>query len=111
MDNFRLILIFSLAMLGLFIYQAWLQDYPPQQPVTPTAAVADSPPTTVVESAAPAGVPDVFVSPNDAQLAPTPAIAAATLTGGAVYNADCCGDRSHASGDLSARRYDLQSLA
>lgn len=82
MDNFRLILIFSLAMLGLFIYQAWLQDYPPQQPVTPTAAVADSPPTTVVESAAPAGVPDVFVSPNDAQLAPTPAIAAATLTGG-----------------------------
>ena len=33
MDNLRLILFFALAFIGLMLYQAWIQDYGPKQPI------------------------------------------------------------------------------
>jgi YidC/Oxa1 family membrane protein insertase len=61
MDNIRLILFFTLAFLGLMIYQAWQQDYGPTAQTAPQSqdgapAVATSP------SQAEGGVPNVEVA-------------------------------------------------
>ncbi len=46
MDNFRLILIFSLAFILLMLWQAWNEDYGPK-PVAPTAATQENTPNAL----------------------------------------------------------------
>jgi YidC/Oxa1 family membrane protein insertase len=73
MDNFRLILLLSLAAVLFLIYQAWVQDYGQVQPAPQTAASGTG--TVPVEASADA--PDVVPeTPSDAPDAPP--VAAAT---------------------------------
>ena len=51
MDNLRLILFFTLAFLGLMIYQAWQQDYGTPAKQTAPAQVQTTPESTGVPSA------------------------------------------------------------
>ncbi|MET0049613.1 MAG: membrane protein insertase YidC [Candidatus Thiodiazotropha sp.] len=78
MDNLRLILFFTLAFLGLLIYQAWQQDYGvASQPKTEQAAAGETtdPNTTVQQDAIPsvntqaADVPAAAVAGTDSQTA------------------------------------------
>ncbi len=58
MDNLRLILFFTLAFLGLMIYQAWQQDYAtPARQATETTPMA-----TTTSDAASAGIPTAEVN-------------------------------------------------
>jgi YidC/Oxa1 family membrane protein insertase len=63
MDNFRLILFFSLALVLLLIYQAWMRDYGalPLSPPTEQTATAGPPPTpgTPAQDIPPVAVPDI----------------------------------------------------
>ncbi|MET0088910.1 MAG: membrane protein insertase YidC [Candidatus Thiodiazotropha sp.] len=77
MDNLRLILFFTLAFLGLLIYQAWQQDYGVDSQVkTEQAATGETadPNTTVQQDAIPsvnsqaADVPAAAVAGNDTQV-------------------------------------------
>lgn len=64
MDNLRLLLFFSLAIVLLLIYQAWVQDYgTPAGSAQPAPTEQTAAPATVpaVDSQ---GVPDVTVSPG-----------------------------------------------
>ncbi|MCP4996858.1 MAG: membrane protein insertase YidC [Gammaproteobacteria bacterium] len=79
MDNLRLILVFSLAFIGLMLYQAWNQDYG-SKPVAATSeqVTADS---SIPASAMPVPVTDSSVpavNPTVATVAPQAAVALAS---------------------------------
>lgn len=62
MDNIRLILIMTLAFIGLLLYQAWQQDYGPQsRPVVSTTSTPGSIPATASQlPSAPDGTPNTM---------------------------------------------------
>lgn len=65
MDNLRLVLVFSLALVLLLIYQAWMQDYGPASPKATVADSGSSPPAAAQSETPdhrtdlPQGVPQV----------------------------------------------------
>lgn len=61
MDNLRLILFFTLAFLGLLIYQAWQQDYGVAPVQNQTDQISDSSSSPSVPGAADSGVPSADV--------------------------------------------------
>ena len=81
MDNLRLILFFTLAFLGLMLYQAWQQDYGPH---TQQAAAQQTQPGTTAQTAIPAegesGVPNANVT-ADTPSAANPSPAGANVAG------------------------------
>jgi YidC/Oxa1 family membrane protein insertase len=78
MDNFRLILFFSLALVLLLIYQAWMRDYGavPLSAPTEQATTANPPPSV---GAPPQDIPPV-AAPETASSAFAPAAPAAVET-------------------------------
>jgi len=66
MDNLRLILFFTLAFLGLLLYQAWMQDYGKKPEQVSQQTSAQSAPASVQEQAG-AGVPNAAVTPGKGQ--------------------------------------------
>ncbi|MEM7018074.1 MAG: membrane protein insertase YidC, partial [Pseudomonadota bacterium] len=72
MENVRLILLMALVFILLLIYQAWQEDYGPQNSTSPV---------TSEQPAAPTEVPQVTTPPDEAPVvtaaeAPTPAVEA-----------------------------------
>ncbi|MES9992576.1 MAG: membrane protein insertase YidC [Candidatus Thiodiazotropha sp.] len=59
MDNLRLILFFTLAFVGLLLYQAWQQDYGPQSQTQTETKTSDSPGPELAQDSA--SVPSVEV--------------------------------------------------
>ncbi|MGE5153855.1 MAG: membrane protein insertase YidC [Bdellovibrio bacteriovorus] len=77
MDNLRLVLVFSLAIVLLLIYQAWMQDYGS----VPASGVDDRPAASSATSAdslpeLPQGVPQVAKPTPEATVTPKAAVAA-----------------------------------
>lgn len=74
MDNLRLVLVFSLALVLLLIYQAWMEDYghDPTVPVGETASAQQQ--KLNGSQVQPEGVPEVPAAPTSA-LSPAQAIA------------------------------------
>jgi YidC/Oxa1 family membrane protein insertase len=71
MDNLRLLLFFSLAIVLLLIYQAWVQDY---GPIGAPTAVPEQPADVEKAVDSDAGVPDVAATSPDASASvPAPA--------------------------------------
>ena len=71
MDHLRLVLVFSLALVLLLIYQAWVQDYASKVPPATTAGPDASQPHDGAEGPGlPQGVPQV-TTPAPAAAAPT----------------------------------------
>jgi YidC/Oxa1 family membrane protein insertase len=62
MDNLRLILFFSLAFLGLMLYQAWQQDYGTSPAQTVNQSQSGAPAVSTSTEQPSGGVPDVEVS-------------------------------------------------
>ncbi|MCU7795841.1 MAG: membrane protein insertase YidC [Candidatus Thiodiazotropha sp. (ex Semelilucina semeliformis)] len=79
MDNLRLILFFTLAFLGLMIYQAWQQDYGVSAPTASKQQESGVTEQTAVSQEA-AGVPNVEVT-TEAQAAGTPEVGGQSSVG------------------------------
>ncbi len=92
MDNLRLILFFTLAFLGLMIYQAWQQDYAPSPQVSSEASQK----AATIPDADSAGVPTAQVS------------AEVSATASAVPQTD--GDRASNKAEVITVETDLLKL-
>jgi YidC/Oxa1 family membrane protein insertase len=70
MDNLRLLLFFSLAIVLLLIYQAWVQDYGPLSMPSPAAVEQTSGPNKTEDFGT--GIPDVTVTADSPSSIPAP---------------------------------------
>ena len=118
MDNFRLILLLSLAAVLFLIYQAWMEDYGRQQPAPQASAQAPAttPATTDAPAARPTGAGDAPEVPTDAPDAP-PAQPSTTTTADTDPSTDAAGvpalvtvETDVLRAEISTRGGTLQSL-
>ena len=99
MDNIRLILFFTLAFIGLMLWQAWNQDYGPKPPQAETATTTTP---TGEQSSVPTAAPQ-----SDSGIPDAPAVGNAVPTPNAV-SAESAGEKINVVTDLYKMEIDTR---
>ena len=99
MDNIRLILFFTLAFIGLMLWQAWNQDYGPKPPQAETVTTTTP---TGEQSSVPTAAPQ-----SDSGIPDAPAVGNAVPTPNAV-SAESAGEKINVVTDLYKMEIDTR---